>query len=169
MTEIVIPNNSEFVQKVEEMFPNATKGDEERYNCAMYIALRDPIFTGKAMPHGEVARYMGVHRNTLYRWVNGWRRTGMMAEVKTILLDILHEEIDIAQMEVLAQVPAIYQSMLEIALEGKSDRNRLEAMKLLHEYVIVPARSTVDETDDRESKYIQSIAGGRGKFNPADV
>jgi transposase-like protein len=128
-------------------------------NCRQYLMLREPDLAadGRIASMDEVAQHFGVSRQTLYNWLRRWKSTGTLTVARQEIMKSKMEEIEIATGAVLSQTPAMMQEMVNIVLNGNSDKNKVDAFKVLWAAVIAPNTGAAPGDGAGESDYLKKF------------
>jgi predicted transcriptional regulator len=113
----------------------------------------------------EIADELNVSRVTLYKYINRWQNSGLLAKVTRELLAPQIEDVRAAMREVLADWPEILREVKRIALNARSEHVRLEAAQLLNTWVVKPLTEEQDDEPVRELNYTKTAQS----FDPTEV
>lgn len=113
----------------------------------------------------DIAESLGISRQYLYKLERRWEEDGTLERIFREVLVNRAQAIQVAVDDVLREYPMLIAEAKRIALHGRSERVRLEAIEWLHQRVVQPALAGKTETGLRESAYSKSVQ----TFDPAAI
>ena len=137
----------------------------ELADCLTWLTLHEADEHGFRKTEDEVAEAMGLTVEGLRVKITHWQSTGIADQARRQYLVPKLENILLAQIMIIDEMPALLRSLVEKAKDSQSPLHALEIVKFLHSYVEPRMNDNASETS--EQAYIRNMTPD--SFDPTGV
>lgn len=146
----------QIAETLESTLSERFQDNPEFHRCLLYLKLRDPILSnGQKHTHVSIAQEFGIHENTLRNWIAKWTQSGLLDELRSALMVLRQEELEVVATEIIEHWPAILLNIANLAEHGKG-RTAIEAAMFLKAAVVDPTITGSKGSGSHEMDYLKN-------------